>query len=110
MGPLDSLLRLDQVVGGVQSGGPGWGPPFTAHTHTHRKRFVEPYIIHLIYRKYIYLYYTQAVMLREGRDTQTRAVGTRGRGVSHQGAALGDGWTSPSSHKLLGGVFPLPAP
>lgn len=80
MGPLESLLRLDQVAGGVQSGRPRWGPPFTAHTRTRTDTFVEPYIIHLIYRKYIYLYYTQAVMLQEGPGHPDKGCGHQGKG------------------------------
>lgn len=63
---------------------------------------MEPYIIHLIYRKYIYLYYTQAVTLREGGDTQTRAVGTRGWGESHQGFSSGRWPDQPLLPQTLG--------
>lgn len=68
--------------------GPCWGAALHrthARTHTHRY-IVEPYIIHLIYRKYIYLYYTQAVTLREGLGHPDKSCGHQGAGV-----ALGDG-------------------
>lgn len=109
MGPLDSLLRGLTRWWGSPAWGPGWGPPFTARTHTRTDIFAEPYIIHLIYRKYIYLYYTQAVTLQEGQAPR-RGLGTGERGGSYRGAALGDGRTSPSSHKLLRGELPLRAP
>lgn len=79
VGPLDSLLRLNQVVGESRVGAQD-GDCHSLHTHTHRDIFVEPYIIHLIYRKYIYLYYTQAVTLREG-------PGHPDKGCGHQGMA-----------------------
>lgn len=120
MGPLDSLLRDLTRWWGSPERGPRMGT--TIHcTHAHTHIFVEPYIIHLIYRKYMYLYYTQAVTLREGPDTQTRtwAPGT-GSVTSRRSAGrrldqpillppfvllreskgvLGQGWGAPMSNK-----------
>lgn len=62
--------------GGVQSEAQD-GDHHSLRTHTHTDIFAEPYIIHLIYRKYIYLYYTQAVTLQEGRAPR--------QGLGHQG-------------------------
>lgn len=109
-GPLDSLLRDLTRWWGESRVGAQDGDRHSLHTRTHRDIFVEPYIIHLICRKYIYLYYTQAVTLREGPGHPDQGCGHQGMGVSHQGAAPGDRWTSPSSHKLWGEVLPLCAP
>ena len=64
------------------------GDCHSLHTHTYTDIFVEAYIIHLIYRKYIYLYYTQAVTLREGPGHPDKGCGHQGMGsVTSRGSA-----------------------
>lgn len=80
-----TLERLNQVVGspvGAQD-----GDRHSLHTRTHTDIFVEPYIIHLIYRKYIYLYYTQAVMLRNGPGHPDQGCGHGEGSVTSRGSA-----------------------
>lgn len=87
------------------------GDHHSLHTRTHTEiLFVEPYIIHLIYRKYIYLYYTQAVTLQDGPGHPDKGRGHQGVGSVTSRRSAGRRWTSPSSHQLLGGVFALRAP
>lgn len=104
-GPLGPLERLNQVGEGLEQG-PSWGAALhhthaRAHTHTHRY-IVEPYIIHLIYRKYIYLYYTQAVTLREGPGHGHRGVGWGWEEVIRSGGSTGRQLAQFILHKLWG--------